>query len=156
LRASGLPDSLWDPRVKSRETPPFLVARADKAGELWLLSNGHFYRSTDFGRTFAALRPTGPEMADILFVTFGLGKPAPRSSAPAVYAFGVNFKQTFGGLYRSTDAGATWTRINDDAHQWGLRYRVITGDPRIFGRVYVGTDGRGIFYGDPAAAKPLR
>jgi len=25
----------------------------------------------------------------------------------------------------------------------------ISGDPRIFGRVYVGTHDRGVFYGDP-------
>jgi xyloglucan-specific exo-beta-1,4-glucanase len=30
------------------------------------------------------------------------------------------------------------------------RFRVIAGDPRVFGRVYVGTDGRGVFYGEPA------
>jgi xyloglucan-specific exo-beta-1,4-glucanase len=28
---------------------------------------------------------------------------------------------------------------------------MLSGDPRIFGRVYVATDGRGILYGDPAA-----
>lgn len=54
------------------------------------------------------------------------------------------------GIYGSLDGGARWTRINDTAHQWGLRLRVISGDPRRFGRVYVGTDGRGIMYGDPA------
>ena len=156
LPATGLPASLWDERLASRETPPFLIARADKTGELWLLSNGHFYRSTDFGRTFASLVPADPAIKDMIFVNFGLGKPAPGATAPAVYAFGVNFKMKFGGLYRSIDGGATWTRINDDDHQWGLRYRVITGDPRSFGRVYVGTDGRGIFYGDPAPAKSLR
>ena len=43
---------------------------------------------------------------------------------------------------------ATWLRINDDQHQWGLVLH-ITGDPRKFGRVYVGTHGRGTFYGDP-------
>jgi hypothetical protein len=42
-------------------------------------------------------------------------------------------------------------RINDDQHQWGLLLQ-ITGDPKQFGRVYVGSHGRGTFYGDPATA----
>jgi photosystem II stability/assembly factor-like uncharacterized protein len=51
------------------------------------------------------------------------------------------------GIFRSDDAGITWTRINDDAHQFGS-LDVIAGDPRIYGRVYLGTSGRGILYGD--------
>jgi hypothetical protein len=27
-----------------------------------------------------------------------------------------------GALYRSIDGGGSWTRINDDRHQWGLRF----------------------------------
>jgi hypothetical protein len=41
-------------------------------------------------------------------------------------------------------------RINDAQHQWGNRFECIAGDPRIYGRVYVGTNGRGILYGDIA------
>ena len=41
-----------------------------------------------------------------------------------------------------------WLRINDDLHQWGWTGQTITGDPRIYGRVYIGTNGRGIIYGD--------
>ena len=152
--ATDLPADMADPRLRSRETPPFLVARPGRAGELWLLSRGRFYRSENFGRSFSAVVAEDPTFRDMFFVTFGLGKAAPGASAPALYAFGV--KPTFGGLYRSIDGGESWARINDDAHQWGLRYRVITGDPRIFGRVYVGTDGRGIFYGDPGPGTLLR
>jgi hypothetical protein len=47
------------------------------------------------------------------------------------------------GIFRSVDAGQTWVRINDDQHQWGRAGdTAITGDPRIFGRVYIGTNGR--------------
>jgi photosystem II stability/assembly factor-like uncharacterized protein len=52
------------------------------------------------------------------------------------------------GVLRSDDDGASWVRINDDRHQWGLVLQ-ITGDPKQYGRVYVGAHGRGIFYGDP-------
>lgn len=148
MSATGLPASLWDPRVQSRETPPFLLARPEKAGELWFLTGGRFYRSRNFGRSFVPIVSKDPVFRDMFFVIFGLGKAAPGASAPALYAYGV--KATFGGLWRSINGGQTWTRINDDQHQWGLRYRVIAGDPRVFGRVYLGTDGRGILYGDPA------
>jgi len=46
--------------------------------------------------------------------------------------------------------GASWVRVNDDQHQWGNRFSCLSGDPRIYGRVYVGTNGRGILYGDIA------
>jgi len=52
------------------------------------------------------------------------------------------------GFYRSEDAGVTWVRINDDRHQFGF-CGVIIGDPRVYGRVYVGTGGRGILVGEP-------
>jgi hypothetical protein len=41
-------------------------------------------------------------------------------------------------------------RINDDQHQYGSTNAAITGDPRVFGRVYVSTNGRGIIYGEPS------
>ena len=54
-----------------------------------------------------------------------------------------------------TTPGATWVRINDAGHGYG-QIRVITGDPRIYGRVYFGTGGRGIIYGDQRPRIPPR
>lgn len=55
------------------------------------------------------------------------------------------------GLWRSTDAGATWVRTHDDRHPWGWTGAAVTGDPKVFVRVYVATNGRGIVYGDTTA-----
>ena len=59
-------------------------------------------------------------------------------------------------IYRSDDGAATWTQINDASHQYSTS-NVIIGDPRIYGRVYIGNNGRGIIYGDiaPSALPPL-
>lgn len=78
---------------------------------------------------------------------FGFGKAAPGSSLPTVFAVGQ--LGDVDGLYRSTDDGKHWLRIDDDAHRYGGE-RLVTGDPRVFGRVYFATSGRGVFYGDPA------
>jgi hypothetical protein len=40
--------------------------------------------------------------------------------------------------------------LADDQHQFGSAICHVTGDPRIYGRVYFATGGRGIIYGDPA------
>jgi xyloglucan-specific exo-beta-1,4-glucanase len=143
VTARGIPESLASAAPRNRESPSPLLATPGRRGELWLLVSGRLYRSTDAGESFAAASPT-----DIRISLFGLGRAAPGESAPALYAAAAKNELA---LWRSTDGGGSWTRINDEQHQWGLRFRVISGDPKIFGRVYVGTDGRGILYGDPAA-----
>ncbi|MEU1786543.1 xyloglucanase [Streptomyces sparsogenes] len=116
-------------------------------GDIWLAggsASGTYglWHSTDSGATFT--RPAGVQQAD----TIGFGKAAPGASYQTLYTSakigGVR------GIFRSTDAGASWVRINDNTHQWGWTGGAITGDPRVYGRVYVGTNGRGILRGDSA------
>jgi hypothetical protein len=148
LAAPGLPADLGSALPRNRESPSALLASPARAGALWLLVDRTLYRSTDAG---AYWRGGGGALAIDLF---GLGKPAPGASSDTLYALGRAGAQA--GVWRSTDAGAHWSQINDPAHQWGLRIRCITGDPRRFGRVYVGTDGRGIVYGDPTTGEDRR
>ncbi len=114
-------------------------------GDVWLAggaADGAYglWHSTDGGASFAKL--SNVEQADAI----GFGKAAPGASYQALYTSakigGVR------GIFRSVDKGATWTRVNDDARQWGWTGAAITGDPRVYGRVYVGTNGRGVIYGD--------
>ncbi|TCP37157.1 hypothetical protein EV292_101665 [Sphingomonas sp. BK235] len=140
VAGAGLPRDLSGARAIGREAANPLVATPGRAGALWLLLDGALYRSTDAGERWA--RSPGAIAID----RFGLGKAAPGGVWPALYAIGT--VAGVRGIYRSTDGGAGWSRINDDANRWGLRLRVISGDPRRYGRVYVGTDGRGIMYGD--------
>jgi photosystem II stability/assembly factor-like uncharacterized protein len=112
-----------------------------REGDLWLAAGASgLYHSTDSGATLTRLANVQEGH------TIGFGKAAPWRHYMALYMAGkVNDTH---GVYRSDDAGATWVRINDDQHQWGWIGQTITGDPRIYGRVYLGTNGRGIQYGD--------
>jgi len=75
----------------------------------------------------------------------GFGMAAVGKPYPAVYISArIN---NVSGIYQSLDAGATWTRINDDKHQWGGA-NYVTGDMRVFGRVYVGANRGGVIVGD--------
>ncbi|PRX96094.1 cellulose binding domain-containing protein [Allonocardiopsis opalescens] len=116
-------------------------------GEVWLAGGEEggtygLWRSTDAGASFT--RVSGVQEAD----TIGFGAPAPGADHPALYTSaqigGVR------GIFRSDDAGASWVRINDDDNQWAWTGAAITGDPRVYGRVYVGTNGRGVIVGDLA------
>ncbi len=140
----GLPRELaWNP-ARKREAQYPLKADPRRAGHLWFLLGGALYHSADGAGSFR--RATGRDAA---IEEFGLGLHAPDRDLPALYAVATVEGQR--GVWRSDDGGAHWVRINDDAHQWGLRFRAISGDPRRYGRVYLATDGRGLIYGDPAA-----
>jgi len=109
-------------------------------GRVWLSTGKDVFVSKDSGKTYVELGTVGESYA------LGFGKAAPDHQHPAAYLIGkVNGVY---GFFRSDDAGGTWVRLNDDQHQFGFA-GVITGDPRVFGRVYVGTGGRGILYGTP-------
>jgi hypothetical protein len=54
------------------------------------------------------------------------------------------------GLFRSSDSTRTWTRLDDERHQYGTIHQVA-GDPRVAGRVFLATEGRGVIYGDDKA-----
>ena len=132
-RASGLPagDSEFQ-----------LAAAPGRSGDLWLSVkwNG-LYRSTDGGATFTKVTSCWASY------TLGFGKAAADGDYPAIYLVGST--EAITAVYRSDDGAKTWVRINDDRHQWGWTGQTITGDPRIHGRVYVATNGRGIHYGEP-------
>lgn len=136
----GLPDTSVD-APRNREAMWPLVATLDREGDLWYMGHEGLFHSTDGGVTFAKLE-NAPEMNCLSF-----GKASPGREYPAIYCLGT--LDGVEAVWRSDDVGASWMRINDDQHQWGTRFRCIAGDPRIFGRVYVGTDGRGILYGSP-------
>ena len=95
--------------------------------------------STDGGGTFEPLQ--GVDSC----ATFGFGMPAPGAEYPTVFVSALVAEKP--GIFRSDDYGTTWVEISDPSHQFAT-IQCITGDPRIYGRVYFGTNGLGVFYGD--------
>jgi hypothetical protein len=114
-------------------------------GDVWLAGGTEggtygLWHSTNSGASFTRL-PSVEEADNI-----GFGMPAPGQTYVALYSSaqvgGVR------GLFRSDNVGTGWVRINDDAHQYASTSAAITGDPRVYGRVYVATNGRGLILGE--------
>jgi len=115
-----------------------LLVAADHA---W--GGGGLYVSTNGGTTVR--KATGVSSATRVTT----GRAPEGKSFPSVFVMG-----TVGGvqgLFRSDDSLKTWTRINDDQHQFGTIHQIV-GDPLVFGRVFLGTEGRGIVYGEDLTA----
>jgi hypothetical protein len=123
-------------------------------GDLWLFGYNGLYHSTDSGTTITQV--PGIDQA----FGIGFGAPAPGYSTPAIYLVGHatadttcvpntpnGFTVQSQCVYRSVDGGQTFVLINDFNHQYGS-FHVLAGDPRVFGRVYFGTGGRGIIEAD--------
>ncbi len=79
-----------------------------------------------------------------LIIGFGIGKAAEGNNYPSLYLIGIVNGQY--GIFRSVDNAQSWLRINDDEHQFGKLLH-IAGDMQDFGRVYIGTHGRGTIMG---------
>ncbi|KAG8800604.1 hypothetical protein FRC17_006835 [Serendipita sp. 399] len=140
---SGDTGSTWKTKTVSGLTSATWIAvNPFKAGELWLSGDGGIFRSTDYGTTFTAL-PSSTRGWKI-----AAGAPKTTGGTPALYAAATVNGVT--GLFR-TDDQVNWIQIHDATHGFGSASSIIlAADPRIYKRVYVGTNGRGIFYNSNA------
>ncbi|MET0263851.1 MAG: sialidase family protein [Rariglobus sp.] len=115
-----------------------------KEGHVWvsILKQGLFY-STDSGATFTAI----PRVKSVDFMAIGKASPEPPG-VPAIYILGKvgDIKKS---LFRSLDNGATWTDLGLPAI--GKTPLSMAADRQVYGRVFFGTAGNGILYGEPAA-----
>ncbi|KFY36557.1 hypothetical protein V495_07796 [Pseudogymnoascus sp. VKM F-4514 (FW-929)] len=113
------------------------------AGDVWFSTSSGLYHSTDFGSTFTKISSVSASYA----IALGKG----TGSYPNLYAFLTT--STSGGniLAVSADKGVTWTQINDAQHGFGAASaNCLAASWDTVGEVFVGTNGRGIFYGLPS------
>ncbi|EJL67209.1 T9SS type A sorting domain-containing protein [Flavobacterium sp. CF136] len=112
-------------------------------GNVWVPLGGNGLKySTDHGATFTTV-------ANVTYCkSIGIGKTISGASYPTIFIWGTVSGVT--GLFRSTDQGATWLRMNDDAHEFGGAPMLI-GDMNVDGRVYMSSaGGRGVIYWEPS------
>ena len=94
-----------------------------------------FMRSTNGGATWTAV-------PNVLEVTcFGFGAAAPGQSYPAIYI--VGWVNNVYGIWQSINNAQSWTQIGTYPNSSLDTIKTISGDPNIYGQVYVGFQGSG-------------
>ncbi|KDR85177.1 hypothetical protein GALMADRAFT_218258 [Galerina marginata CBS 339.88] len=127
--------------------PVKIVVNPGVTGDVWVSADLGLFHSTNSGTSFTAISGVSQAWA------IALGAPAKAGGYPAIFA-AANIGGTL-GYFRSDDQAVNWVQINDVAHGFGATgSNPLTADPRIYGRVYIGTNGRGIFYGDVSGTAP--
>lgn len=117
-----------------------IVTVPGREGHVWLYSRSLVMYTEDGGRNFTKL--TSVHMRAV-----GFGAPEKEGEYPVIFGIG-SVGDAGEGIFRCTDRGRTWQRINDAQHCFGNLNDCITGDARIPGRVYIASNGRGIIMGD--------
>nr|QCR98305.1 GH74 xyloglucanase [Ganoderma applanatum] len=130
----------------SSTSPSRVIVNPNVTGDVWVSTDKGLFHSTDSGSSFTAISAVSQAWS------IALGAPKTSGGYPAIFA-AANIGGV--GYFRSDDVGVNWVQINDAAHGFGsASANVIAADPRVYGRVYVGTNGRGIFYGDASGSAP--
>jgi hypothetical protein len=155
VASRGLPAHMAVDQPYNREQRWPLLAEPGASGKLWLVSTEGLYRSADGGRQFDRVATTAVSADDAQRCTLQVeqldfGKPQAPGEPPVLFAIGSC--DGLRAIWRSDDEGLHWQRINDARHEYGRRFRTLAADRGRHGRVFVGTDGRGILVGEPLRA----
>jgi len=140
--------------IKSTDLPRFgfngqLEQNWLEADELWYAHgiqendpNGLF-RSLDGGLSFLEIANFS-EAIDV-----SLGAALAADDPLSVYVLGTLDGQE--GIFRSLDEGSTWDFLGQFPLGLVDQPLVLTADPDVFGKIYVGTTGTGFYYGEFSA-----
>ncbi|KAG8932021.1 hypothetical protein FRC02_001774 [Tulasnella sp. 418] len=124
-----------------------IVVHPTVTGDVWVSTDKGLFHTTNTGTSFTTISGFTEAWS------ISVGAPKVAGGYPSIYVIGTYSGAT--GVYRSDDQGVNFVRLDDAAHRFGsASSNVISGDRRIYGRVYVGTNGRGIFYGDASGSDP--
>lgn len=121
-----------------------IVAHPLVAGEIYVSTDAGVFRSTDSGAT---LEQTSSDLTETQRISLGLG----AGDSWVVYAFGSGSEGA--KLYASADDGATWEDVQGAQGFGSISANVVAGSANEAGLVYVGTNGRGVFYGEAAVGQ---
>ena len=135
----------WSPQ-NSNSIPNYsgylnVIAMPGKEGEVWIsLDKNGLWKTSNEGNSITKIS----YFSTASLITFGA--PEPGSNVPTAYCYGIIGGNW--GLYRSTNLGVNWVQINDDQHQFPSGVKALAGDRRTFGRIFIGSGGCGVFYGE--------
>lgn len=135
---------LWD--IQSVKASP------ETGGDVWVSSAASgLFRSCSGGDDFTKIANVQNA------ISFGFGAPLPGTTAPTLFLYGRANGDTKYGIYTAAspvcNQPPTWQHIMGD---WTLSNgpKALVGDRQIHGRLYIGTGGNGIYYGDLQVAPP--
>ena len=115
----------------------YVIAHPTTAGKVYVSTNAGIYASTNFGSSFTLLTST---LTNVYEIALGVGS----GSTWYLYAFGTGADGN--RLYGSADNGNTWTDLQGSQSFGSISSCKLAGSGNVAGQVYVGTNGRGVFY----------
>ncbi|KAH7036018.1 glycoside hydrolase family 74 protein [Microdochium trichocladiopsis] len=116
-----------------------ISAHPAAGGKLYVSTDAGIFYSEDFGKSFAAL---AGNLKNTYQVALGRGS----GTGWNLYAFGTGSNGA--RLYGSADGGSSWTDIQGGAQGFGsIEGARLAGSGNVANKVYVGTNGRGVFHG---------
>ncbi|KAK1856786.1 glycoside hydrolase family 74 protein [Colletotrichum chrysophilum] len=118
-------------------------AHPAKAGDVWVSTNAGIFHSTDYGSTFSLVSSA---LTNTNKVALGKGS----GSNWNLYAFGTG--PAGRRLYGSADLGASWVDLQGTQSFGAVDGAKLAGSANEENLVYVGTNGRGVFYASGAIA----
>jgi len=125
-----------------------IKARPGAEGEVWVnLEMNGIFKSVDGGKNFVKL--TKVEEAHL----FAFGKSPYDAGRTVVFLYGII--NSTEGVFMSVDDGCSWEEISNEEQKTGCIPSVMEGSRQYGGLVFIGTNGRGIFYGVPEIEKGI-